>query len=83
QVIRALVDRLESLEQEVQTLRDQLEHVEKPQYAVVVGDRHSSFMNIEHHNIEHHNTEHHSEAPLSTCLLSDKAIEQFLDGSGI
>ncbi|MGB3491184.1 MAG: serine O-acetyltransferase, partial [Elainellaceae cyanobacterium] len=42
QVIRALVDRLESLEQEVQTLRDQLEHVEKPQYAVVVGDRHSS-----------------------------------------
>jgi len=74
QVIRALVDRIDALEQEVQTLRDRTHHVQEPQYApqyaVVVGDRLTS----------------HSTSPsgvVSTCRLSDKAIEQFLDGSGI
>lgn len=73
QVIRALVDRLDSLEQEVQTLREQVQHVEEPSYAVVVGDR----------PMPHLNSQTKDAASLSTCRLRDKAIEQFLDGSGI
>lgn len=55
QVIRALVDRIESLEQQLQTLRSQTQAPAK------VGAQNSKV----------------------SCRISDRAIEEFLDGSGI
>lgn len=67
EVIRALVDRIEALEQQVQTLQ-------QPSEASVLL-AHSGTLNGD------------SPAPVphvtTSCHLRDKAIQQFLDGSGI
>ncbi|MDX2230112.1 MAG: serine O-acetyltransferase [Leptolyngbyaceae cyanobacterium bins.349] len=73
QVIRALVDRIENLEQQLQELQQARVVVPVPVVALPSGDT----------------TEHHL-APAwdavsvkGTCRISDRVIEQFLDGSGI
>lgn len=78
QVIRALVDRIEALEQQLQTIQQTQVAISVP-VAVAAGQTLSS--------------EHRSnlsewtglpELPLKgTCRLSDRVIEEFLDGSGI
>lgn len=68
EVIRALVDRIEALEQQVQTLQQQ-----PSQASVLVA--HSETLNGDSPNpVAHVST---------SCHLRDKAIQQFLDGSGI
>ncbi len=66
EVIRALVDRIEALEQQVQTLQ------EKPVHASVLV-----------HTVGTSNGTHEDAAPITSCQLRDKAIQQFLDGAGI
>ncbi|MDX2096533.1 MAG: serine O-acetyltransferase [Leptolyngbyaceae cyanobacterium bins.59] len=80
QVIRALVDRIEALEQQLQDLRNrQLIEECYAKEAVKVG------------TVEASNEEGHSGVPPenapgrreNTCRLSDRVIEEFLDGTGI
>lgn len=77
QVIRALVDRIESLEQQVLELQ-----AEKP---AAVGaalpplDHVLASVRADHSSIEAKNTP----ASHRSCRIQDKLIEEFLDGSGI
>lgn len=78
QVIRTLVDRIEQLEQHVQTLQEQ--QPETRSYAklpVMVGAVSADSFAIIPENGEGHGADHRS------CRLRDKVIEEFLDGAGI
>jgi serine O-acetyltransferase len=76
EVIRALVDRIEMLEQ-------QMQEIQQPQPAavlqpVLVGKQEVSMDESDYP------TEMQSDDPISPrCRLQDKAIQQFLDGAGI
>ncbi len=69
QVIRALVDRIESLEQQVQTLQ---QHQPSYQASVLVAKSGAT-----------DGASPDTAAHLASCKLRDKAIQQFLDGAGI
>ena len=74
QVIRALVDRLEQLEQQVIELK-------KAQNKDLVPDNVPAFA---YAGINNHQTFDDSETSMGeSCRLNNKIIEQFLDGSGI
>lgn len=78
QVIRALVDRIEALEQQLQTM--QQAPVATPVPAMVAGissaaDHRSNLPKWSERTVE--------PALKGTCRLSDRVIEEFLDGSGI
>jgi serine O-acetyltransferase len=68
EVIRALVNRLEALEEQIQQLQDMRPHVKTP-VLVSVGA-----VNFEGETFK-------TEAPI--CNIRDKAIQEFLDGAGI
>jgi len=70
EVIRALVDRIESLEQNLQTLQQQ----QSSSQAFLVAAQ-SGMLNGESPDDSAHFA--------SSCKLRDKAIQQFLDGAGI
>ncbi|GAB4328482.1 MAG: serine O-acetyltransferase [Leptolyngbyaceae cyanobacterium] len=76
QVIRALVDRIESLEQQMQSLQKPQDAVPVPAIAGVASANHAllnSWLN-----------DAPSQAPVAgNCRLRDRVIEEFLDGSGI
>jgi serine O-acetyltransferase len=67
EVIRALVDRIESLEQQVQTLQQS-----QPALVSVLA----ALGALEH-------TSDATVHVASSCQLKDKTIQQFLDGTGI
>lgn len=67
QVIRALVDRIESLEQQVENLQREQSSTQASLAAVESGGL----------------TGDTSKQLVSSCQLRDKAIQQFLDGAGI
>nr|WP_041740226.1 serine O-acetyltransferase [Calothrix sp. PCC 6303] len=73
QAIRALVDRIEQLEQQVQEMKQPSELAENTtsirDFALVS----SSFSESHSHIDDHHNH----------CRIRDKAIDEFLDGAGI
>ncbi len=68
EVIRALVNRLEALEEQIQQLQDMRSHVKTPVLATVGA------VNFEREKFT-------TEAPI--CNIRDKAIQEFLDGAGI
>jgi serine O-acetyltransferase len=72
QVIRALVDRIEQLEQQVQTLQEQSipksEQVPLPVAVAVAATANQPVIAADHSR---------------SCRLRDRVIEEFLDGSGI
>ena len=76
QVIRALVDRIESLEQQVQSLQKSQDAVPVPAIAGVATANHAllnSWLNDDP-----------TQTPVAVnCRLRDRVIEEFLDGSGI
>ncbi len=73
QAIRALVDRIEQLE-------EQIEHLQEKQHNVTETIAKSVFSEnpAVSHVLETHLRENHTQ-----CRLEDKAIDEFLDGSGI
>jgi serine O-acetyltransferase len=77
-VIRSLVDRLESLEQEVQTLRGELSACKVPalesEFAREVLTHGNAIALAEKTQVA---------VNLSSCRVKDKAIQEFFDGSGI
>lgn len=80
EVIRALVDRIESLEQQLQDVRirqsltNSLAHsIPTPELTPAIGDREAKPEPSDAYAI----------SPAKSCRLSDKIIEQFLDGAGI
>lgn len=79
QAIRALVDRIEQLEQEIEQLKEKQHSVSESFANAVVGRNHgiNSHVLSEAHLREHHTHVH------TQCRLEDKAIDEFLDGSGI
>lgn len=74
QVIRALVDRLEALEQEVEVLRRQQPRVGVPKSLAAVSVGAIAATNAAPLPEAH---------PLSSCRIQDRIIEEFLDGAGI
>jgi serine O-acetyltransferase len=68
EVIRALVNRLEALEEQIQQLQDMPSHFKTPVLASVGA------VNFEREKFT-------TEAPI--CNIRDKAIQEFLDGAGI
>lgn len=70
EVIRALVDRIESLEQQLQTLQHQQPYSQASVLAAHSGAKEGDSQNGSAHLV-------------SSCHLRDKAIQQFLDGAGI
>lgn len=90
QVIRLLLDRIESLEQQVQTLTKQGEAsqvVEKAQPAVVAANDGHDYQKVSQSYTPVTMTSSITDNSLSTshqsCQLKDKVIEQFLDSSGL
>jgi serine O-acetyltransferase len=79
QVIRFLVDRIESLEQEVQTLRSKVDTstVALPKDVSLVAVNHAS--SDESHVL----SDGDRVGETSSCRLRNRVIEEFLDGSGI
>jgi serine O-acetyltransferase len=77
QVIRALLDRIESLEQQLQTLQDE-RNAEKAaaRDLVAVGAKIARSSATNGHLLEQVNKP-------EACYLRDRVIEEFLDGSGI
>lgn len=76
QVIRALVDRIESLEQQVQSLQRPQDLVPAPAIAGVAAGNQAI--------LKGWFTEDPSQVPVAAnCRLRDRLIEEFLDGSGI
>lgn len=73
QVIRALVDRIEALEQQIQSLQVP---AKVPVGVALTAASGSS------HLIDSWETPH-AQSLKETCRLSDRIIEEFLDGSGI
>lgn len=77
-VIRALVDRIEALEQQIQSLNTQLNSTAK---TPVVASVSASDQPIQS---EAETTDQNHQTPASSsCSLQDKPIVEFLDGSGI
>ena len=77
QVIRLLVDRIESLEQEVQNLRTNVQvPAEKPHKVDVPTVNEPKQLTLV-------SVGHTEESLSGSCRLQDRAIEEFLDGSGI
>jgi serine O-acetyltransferase len=68
EVIRALVNRIEALEEQIETLKDMRSNVKTP-VLVSVGT-----LTIEGEELR---------TPAPVCNLKDKAIQEFLDGAGI
>ncbi|NMG21040.1 serine O-acetyltransferase [Brasilonema bromeliae] len=75
QVIRALVDRIEQLEQKI-------EQLQQPQQKVLVPFVNSSLSTPQTSN-SHILKDEASSEMRTCCLLENKVIEEFLDGSGI
>lgn len=75
QVIRALLDRIETLEQQVQALQ-QPKPVSEPQLLHIAQSSHPQLQSAFSHRDER-------ELAHVSCRLGDRVIEQFLDGSGI
>ncbi|MEB3215235.1 MAG: serine O-acetyltransferase [Nostocales cyanobacterium 94392] len=73
QAIRALVDRIEQLEQEIEQLKEK-QHSVSESFANVAFRGNPAVSHV----LESHLKGHHTQ-----CRLEDKAIDQFLDGSGI
>lgn len=71
QVIRALVDRIENLEQQLQMVQNIQAQV--PEFALVTGNGAAS----------HLASDQHGTGMKETCRIRDRVIEEFLDGSGI
>ena len=78
QVIRALVDRIEQLEQQLQLVQERqlLNH----SYSLSAV---SSRLTSQETSIANHHTEAEAEAHTHSCRLRDRVIEEFLDGAGI
>lgn len=76
EVIRALVDRIESLEQKLEELHNQKPLVPS---AIPVGAIASS----DPIDLAPARSAFHSDRQLVSCRLRDKAIQEFLDGAGI
>jgi serine O-acetyltransferase len=81
QVIRALVDRLESLEQQVQNLQQNSPQAGQSRELVLALDTVDLNRNGSNRNGSNRNGSQ-SEAQAS-CRIRDKVIEEFLDGAGI
>ena len=79
QAIRALVDRIEQLEQQIEQLQEKQQSVSESFANVLVGKNYgiNSHVLSEEHLREYHTHVH------TQCRLEDKAIDEFLDGSGI
>ena len=70
EVIRALVDRIESLEQQLEKLQQQ-----QPAYQAALSEANCKLSKIKLPEAETH--------VAASCQIRDKAIQQFLDGAGI
>lgn len=94
-VIRALVDRLESLEQQIQELQSKPEEVKNVvdmRVPELIGST-AKFTNIlpigldgstdKFHHHHDNGKSHVPEAIAPKCRIRDKVIEEFLDGAGI
>lgn len=76
QVIRALVDRIESLEQQMQSLQKPQSPVPVPAIAGVATENHGL--------LNRWLSDEPAQTPVAAnCRLRDRLIEEFLDGSGI
>ena len=75
QAIRALVDRIEQLESQIEHLQEKQQSVSEKVASVAFKENHliNSHMLEESHLRENH----------TQCRLEDRAIDEFLDGSGI
>ncbi|MEO1378453.1 MAG: serine O-acetyltransferase [Cyanobacteria bacterium J06635_10] len=78
QAIRALVDRIEELEQQVEQLQEKQQRTSETVASAAFRENYGIKSHIlsEAHLRENH--AHHTQ-----CRLEDKAIDEFLDGSGI
>lgn len=74
QVIRALVDRIESLEQQLEKLQQQ-----QPVYQVALSEANSK-SNSRSSEVSSSQVNTHV---VTSCQIRDKAIQEFLDGAGI
>jgi len=94
QVIRALVDRIESLERQVQNIREEtLPNAKNPPMLSLlsgsfaeIDDSASSLRENATRDLSQTATERQNAAPdagAARCRLSDRIIEEFLNGSGI
>ncbi len=84
QVIRALVDKIEYLEEQVQLLQDSQKVPSKNYFATAATALNESHLSQTHLSQTHLFEEgHHLQHDHTSCDLEDKAIEEFLDGSGI
>ncbi len=91
QVIRALVDRIESLEQDLQNLKQSALSASQPRVSALSAALHSSVNQgnggfYESYSVGDRSPEPVSNAPeqpSASCRLRDKVIEEFLNGSGI
>ncbi|MDJ0693852.1 serine O-acetyltransferase [Mastigocoleus sp. MO_188.B34] len=79
QVIRALVDKIEYLEEQVQLLQESQTVPSKNYLATATTTLNQSHLSQTHLFEEGHHLQHDH----TSCDLEDKAIEEFLDGSGI
>lgn len=81
QVIRALVDRIEVLEQRIQNMEAPQPQLQ-PVHATVQASPALTFEELLKQSADqsHH---HHSQKMSPRCRLQDRVIEEFLDGSGI
>ncbi len=70
EVIRALVDRIESLEQQLEKLQQQ-----QPAYQAALSEANCKLSKIKLPEAQTH--------VAASCQIRDKAIQQFLDGAGI
>ncbi|MCS6812280.1 MAG: serine O-acetyltransferase [Cyanobacteria bacterium] len=78
QAIRALVDRIEALEQQVQALQAQPQSV-----PVTTINQLERLMTAPCSLVADNTVGSASDRPPNSCRLRDRAIEEFLDGSGI
>lgn len=96
QVIRALVDRIESLERQIQEIQEEkLPHVDPLPTLSFLSDRPTELKNLPSNlpDLQSHGVHDHGQADASPnpapaesaarCRLSDRIIEEFLNGSGI
>lgn len=96
QVIRALVDRIESLEQDLQELKQSALSASPPRVSALSAALHSSVSQLSANQTNGALIENYgggdrphgqgaavTEQPTASCRLRDKVIEEFLNGSGI
>jgi serine O-acetyltransferase len=85
QVIRALVDRIESLEQQIQTIQQGQEAIAKTPVAVGVGGIGDGSMPLNQPALPEAwvGQDPAPEPSKVNCRLRDRVIEEFLDGAGI